>query len=127
MTAPRRFSKPVLATIQNEQVLGIRAGLDPHRFLAIWAVVVRGRVFVRPWNDKPHGWYRVFLTEPRGAIRLPPDREIRVRARHARGERLMDAVDLAYAGKFPTPGSRMFVRGLSTTRRRLTTLELLPR
>ena len=36
-------------------------------------------------------------------------------------------IDAAYAEKYPTPGSRKWVRGFRTPRRRATTLELVPR
>jgi hypothetical protein len=107
-------------------MLRIRAGSDAHRFTGIWHVLVRGRVFVRPWFDKPSGWHLAFLREPNGDIEVS-GREIAVRARSARGERLRDAVDLAYAQKYVTAASRKYVRGFSTARRRETTTELLPR
>src|SRR5919106_3991785 len=97
-----------------------------HRFIGIWVVVVDGRVFVRPWNDKPNGWYRVFLEDPRGAITVG-DREIRVRAKSVRRGRLIDAVDRAYGEKYRTPASRKYVRGFARPTRRRTTTELLPR
>jgi hypothetical protein len=122
----RRFSRATLAAFDACKYLGLRAGIQPRRFRAVWVVVARGRVFVRPWNDKPEGWYRVFLGEPRGAVQIG-DREVRVRARKSRGERLMDAIDDGYKVKYPTPGSRHYVRGFATARRRATTLELLPR
>ena len=53
------------------------------------------------------------------------NREVRVRARRARGERLRDAVDRAYAEKYPTRGSLKYVRGLRTPRRRETTTEFV--
>ena len=106
-------------------MLGIRAGTDEHRFTGIWFVLVRGRVFVRPWYDKPCGWHRAFVREPRGAIAVS-GREIAVRARRVRGERLWDAVDLAYAEKYNTPGSVHFVRGFARKTRRDTTTELMP-
>jgi hypothetical protein len=122
----RRFSGPIVRAADQARIIGIRAGLGSHRFLGIWAVVVDGRVFVRPWNDKPDGWHRALLEDPRGAITIG-DREIRVRARPVRGERLIDAVDRAYAEKYPTPGSRKYVRGFARPARRRTTTELLPR
>lgn len=107
-------------------MLRIRAGPE-HSFLGIWVVVVGDRVFVRPWNDKPGGWCRAFLDEPRGAISVGDrKREIPVRARPARGERLYDAVDAAYAEKYVTKASQKWVRGFATPRRRKTTIELLP-
>jgi hypothetical protein len=120
------FTRPVLEAFRGAKMLKIRSGKE-HRYLGIWVVVVKDRVFVRPWNDKPDGWRRAFLEQPRGEIRLPDGREIRVRARSAHGERLWDAVDAAYAEKYPTPGSRRWVVGFAEPARRATTMELRPR
>lgn len=119
------FPPRVLSLLRGERVLRIRAG-DEHRFLGIWFVLVGDRLFVRPWNDAPGGWRRALLGDPRGAI-LVAGREIPVRARPARGERLFDAVDAAYAEKYDTKASQKWVRGLALPRRRKKTTELLPR
>jgi hypothetical protein len=122
----RRFPARVLSLLRDSRILRVRAGDEAHRFTGIWVVVVNGRVFVRPWNDKPSGWHRAFLREVSGTIAIA-DREIGVRARRAGGERLWDAVDSAYAEKYDTKASLQWVRGLATPRRRKTTTELLPR
>jgi hypothetical protein len=75
-----RVSHAVLDAIERRASLRIRAGSAKHRFLGIWAVVVNGRVFVRPWNDKPDGWYRAWREDPLGAIEVA-SREIAVRAK----------------------------------------------
>jgi hypothetical protein len=121
----KRFSRTVLNQIGECKILGIRAGTVPHRFIGIWMVVVEGRVFARSWNDKPNGWYRAFLKDPRGAIQIP-GREIAVHVKKTRGERLLDRIDVEYGKKYHTPGSRVYVRGLALPRRRNTTLELIP-
>lgn len=105
-------------------MLRIRAGTE-HRFIGIWVVTLQGRVFVRPWNNKPGGWYQAFLEDPFGAVQIG-EQEIAIRAKKARGERLSDAIDLAYGEKYHTPASRKWVRGLAHPRRRRTTLELVP-
>jgi hypothetical protein len=81
---------------------------------------------VRSWTIKPNGWYRTFLKNPAGAIRVG-ERAIPVRARPARGARLLDAIDAAYLEKFPTKGWRTFAVGLAEPARRATTTELRPR
>ena len=126
---PRRFPKRLVSQLDESGILRIRAGADAtHRSLGIWVVVVRGRVFVRPWNDAPGGWRRAFLAEPRGAITVGGAmRELPVRTRPVRGERLYDAVDAAYAKKYVTKASQKWVRGFRTPLRRKTTMELLPR
>ena len=123
----RTFSRPVVAAIDASKILGVRAGFrSDHRFIGIWPVVVRGRVFGRSWSLKPGGWYRTFLDDPRGTIQVG-DREVRIRAVPVRSERIRDAVEEAYAAKYPTPGSRHYVRGFRTKRRREATMEFVPR
>ena len=120
-----RFSRSVLALLESSGMLGIRSGTDDHRFTGIWFVVVGDRVFVRPWNDDPDGWRERFRADPRGAISVG-GREIAVRARPVRGERLVDAIQAAYGEKYATKGSQKWVRGFATPKRRKTILELLP-
>ncbi len=123
----RRFSRRIVTAIDDSKILGVRAGArSDHRFIGIWAVVVGDRVFARSWTRKPGGWYRTLLEDPLGTLQLG-EREIRIRAVPARGERIRDAVERAYAAKYPTPGSAKYVRGFRTPRRRETTLEFVPR
>jgi hypothetical protein len=124
MTAARRFSGPELEQLGKAKILGVRAGAE-HRSTGVWVVVVEGRVFVRSWNDKPTGWYRAFLAQPLGSLQLA-GREIAVRARRLRGERLRDAVTRAYGEKYHTKASEKWVRGFAEPSRAATTLELLP-
>ena len=125
MKTKLRLPKEIVAAIHDEKILGIRAGTKPHRIIGIWAVVVEGRVFVRSWSLKPRGWYRTFREEPRGIIEVKGHR-IPVRAVFTRSEGLKAAVDRAYAEKFPTAGSKHFVKGFKEKRRRDTTTELVP-
>jgi hypothetical protein len=125
MTSDRRFPGPVLAALEKARILGVRAGTE-HRYTGVWVVVVEGRVFVRSWNDKPTGWFRAFRSQPEGSLQLA-DREIPVRGRHTRSERLQQAVSRAYAGKYPTKASQKWVTGFAEPQRARTTLELVPR
>ena len=124
---PRRFARSVVVAIEKSKILGVRAGVrSPHRFIGIWAVVVDRRVFARSWMLKAGGWYRTFLEDPLGTIQVG-EREIRIRVIRTRSERIRDAVERAYATKYPTPGSAKYVRGFRTSRRREATLEFVPR
>ena len=124
---PRTLPRTVVTAIDASRILGVRAGdRSTHRFVGVWPVVIEGRVFARSWSLKPHGWYRTFLEDPRGALQVGA-RVVRVRAVPVRSERIRDAVEKAYAAKYPTPGSRKFVRGFRTRRRREATMEFVPR
>ena len=120
-----RFPKPIVDSIRDAKILGIRAGTKPHRIIGIWAVVVEGRVFVRSYTLKERSWYRTFREEPRGIIEVNR-KQITVRPVFTRSERLKKLVDGAYAEKFPTSGSRVFVDGFKEKKRRDTTTELVP-
>lgn len=120
------FPSSILAALHKSKIIGLRAREAPHRFIGVWPVLVKNRLFVRPWNNKPGGWYAAFRKEPYGVLQVG-EREVLIKTRKARGEKLMDAIDAAYAEKYPTSGSRNYVKGFAQPRRRATTLELIPK
>jgi hypothetical protein len=121
------LSGPVVEAVRDGKIFGIRAGIKPHRFVGVWAVVVGSRVFVRTWNDKATGWFRAFAKDRRGVLQIPSGREVAIRARVATSDRLLLSIDAAYREKYNTPGSMKYVRGFATPRRRVKTLELVRR
>ena len=120
-----RFPDHILAMLRDAKGLRIRAGNTQHRFIGIWFVMVRGRVFVRSWSVKPKGWYRVLLKDPRGTILLA-NHEIAVRAVSTGDKRLRDAVDRAYLQRYNTPGALKYAKDLGSPKSRATTTELVP-
>ena len=121
-----RFSPALASSFDKSKIIGVRAGLrSSHRFTGVWVVVVAGRVFARSWTRRPDGWFATFLEDPLGVIELG-SRRIRIRAVRARGARIRDAVERAYAQKYSTPVSLKYVRGFRTPRRRDTTIEFIP-
>lgn len=121
-----RFPAAILAAIDREKIIGIKAGPGPHRTIGIWAVVVSRRVFVRSWDGRAGGWYHTLADDPRGTIETA-GRRVPVRAIRTRSERLIDRIDAAYAAKYRTPGSLKYVRGFRRPTRRSRTMELVPR
>jgi hypothetical protein len=125
MLQARRLPRTVVAAIDACKILGIRAGArSDHRFTGAWPVVVEDRVFVRSWTLKPDGWYRTFLAD--GTLQVG-ERQVRVRAVRVRSERILGAIEDAYAAKYSTPASGKYVRGFRTTRRREASIEFVPR
>ncbi len=125
MPARQRFPSEVVAAVRGGKYVWVQAGADGHRFIAIWAVIVEGRVFARSWSLKPRSWWRTFLTDPRGTLRVA-GRDIPVRAVQTRSDRLKDAVSRAYLEKYTSPGSVRYARDLGRARSRATTTELVP-
>ena len=124
MRTSRRFSDDILAVLCKSKGLRVRAGNGMHRFIGIWFVLVKDRVFVRSWSVKPNGWYHTFVSDPRGAIKIA-DREIAVRAVRITDKALRDAVDQAYLEKYSTPGSLKYAKDLGSAKSRATTIELV--
>jgi hypothetical protein len=125
MPPSRGFSEDLLAILREGKGLRIRVGSGGHRFIGIWVVVVKDHAFVRSWSLKPNGWYRAFLKEPRGAIRVA-EQEIPIRAVRISSKTLMDAIDRAYLEKYNTPGSLKYAKDLGSAKSRATTIELVP-
>ena len=121
----RKFGKATVEALQSAKILGVRSGTE-HRYTGVWVVVVDDCVFVRSWNDKPSGWFRAFKDEPAGMIEFG-DREVRVRGKAVRSQKMRDAVTKAFAEKYNTKGSRVWVEGFGEPERVVNTLEFVPR
>jgi hypothetical protein len=125
MAAARRLPLRVVRALDASKSLRIRAGSEPHRFIGIWVVVVRQRVFVRSWELRATGWFQTLRRDPVGAIQVG-GRTVPISTRVVRGESVLRAVDRAYEAKYSGPGSIKYVRGFRRGRRRASTTELLP-
>ena len=126
MKNKNRFTDELLATINKDKILGIRAGKDStHRVIGIWAIVVEGRVFARSWSLKPRSWWRTFLEDPYGSM-FVGEQEFAIRAIQTRSERLKDLVSQAYKEKYNTPGSVQYVKEMSRKKSSDTTTEFVP-
>jgi hypothetical protein len=126
-TSPRRLPPRVIAAADEASILGIRAGTaTTHRFVGVWPIVVEGRLFARSWTVRPGGWFDTFCRDPLGVIQIG-DRQVRIRAIRVRSERLKDAIEAGYAGKYATKASRKYVVGFRRQRRRDATIEFVPR
>jgi hypothetical protein len=125
MKANNCFPDERLAVLRKTLGLRIRAGVEAHRFIGIWFVVVEDRVFVRSWSVKRKGWYRTFLSESRGAIKVG-DCEVAVRAVPVKSERLRVAVDRAYLERDNSAGALRYAKDLTRAKSRATTMELVP-
>jgi hypothetical protein len=119
------FPEEVIAEFRRKKGLRIRAGAGSHRFIGIWFVLVRDRVFVRSWSVKPDGWYRTFLTDSGGTVKIA-NYEIGIRAVRTRDKRLRDEIDQAYLDKYNSAGEIRYARDLASVASRAATLELRP-
>jgi hypothetical protein len=125
MATARHLPPGIVRVLATRTSLRIRAGSRPHRFIGIWVVVAKGRVFVRSWELRATGWFHTLRRELVGEIQVGT-RTLPISARVVRCEGVLRAVDEAYAAKYSGPGSATYVRGFRRGRRRASTTELLP-
>jgi hypothetical protein len=125
--ANARFPDSVIEKIHKDKILGIRAGIkSDHRVIGIWVVVVDGRVFVRSYQAKPGGWWQTLAKDPQGQIYLyQRKRGINIRAVQVKSEALKERVSAAYREKYNTPGSVLYVKEMSRSPSKDTTMELV--
>jgi len=126
MKTKRQLSDEILQLLKESSGLRIRAGSGEHRFIGIWHVIVKDRVFVRSWSVKENGWYGKFLKEPHGAIEVKKH-ETPIVAKRVVNKALRDAVDRAYLAKYKTPGALKYAKDLCSVKSRATTMELVMR
>lgn len=122
----KRIPADLLTALKTSKTIRVRAGIARHRFIGIWFVLVRNRVLARSWSVKPHGWYRTFLEESRGAIQVGKE-EIAIRAVPIKSKHLLDAVDLAYLEKYNMRGEVKYANDLVGEKSRAATLEFVAR
>lgn len=122
-----KLSRPIIAAADAAKIMGIRAGAkSDHKFVGVWPIVLNGRLFARSWTISKGGWYRTFLEDPLGVLQVG-ERQIRVRAKPVKSERVRDAVEDGYAAKYDTKASQKYVKGFRSKKRRETTMEFVPR
>lgn len=119
------FPDDLLSSLQKSKSVRVQAGTGGHRFIGIWIVIVKDRVFARSWSVKPEGWYRTFLREHRGAI-LVGKAEVAISAKPVRNKDVRDAVDGAYREKYSSAWEMKYVKDLCGETSRATTIELTP-
>jgi hypothetical protein len=125
MAKDKAFKKKEVESLTKANILCVRSGTE-HRYTGVWVVVVDKRAFARSWYDKPTGWFQAFKKEPTGSIQAG-DLDIPVRGKVVRSAKIRDAVTAAFAEKYPTKGSKVWVDGFAEPERALNTMEFVPK
>ena len=127
MPVKKRLPEAIIARIQQDKILGIRAGSDSsHKVIGVWAVVVDGRVFVRSYKMKPGGWWDTFVKDPYGEIFVSNrKRGIKIHAVLVKSETIKEMVSTAYKEKYNTLGSVGYVTEMSRSPSRDATVEFV--
>jgi hypothetical protein len=55
--------------VNNNNLIGIKAGKDRATFLDIWMVIVDNRIFARSWGFAEKSWYNNFKVDNEGELK----------------------------------------------------------
>jgi hypothetical protein len=111
--------------IKNNNLIGIKAGLERQHFLDIWMVVVDDRIFARSWGFAEKSWYNSFLQAPIGQIKcgetifqikasIPIDNEL-----------ITEKINIAYLTKYNTGHNIEYAKGIIEEKHTQKTMEFL--
>ncbi|MBO9399949.1 DUF2255 family protein [Shimia sp. R9_3] len=113
-----------LADLVNQtRVHDIRAGYT-HRFIRLMFVTVDDRVFCRRYQYGEPSWHGVFLSDPRGQIRLDGVEAYINAALPQDMDYIIPAVDQAYADALKKLGASHMLAGAVEKRAQDSTLEI---
>ena len=98
--------------IKNNNLIGIKAGLQRHEFLDIWMVVVEDRIFARSWGFAEKSWYNIFLQDPVGQIKCGENIfSIKATVPKDKGE-ITEKINIAYLTKYNTGHNIEYAKGI---------------
>ncbi len=114
-----------LEYIINNNLIGIKAGIDRLVFLDIWMVVVDNRIFARSWGFAERSWYNSFLQNPVGQIKcgdnifpikaiVPSDNDL-----------IAEKINTAYLTKYNTGTNIEYAKGIVEERHIEKTMEFI--
>ncbi|PKF75993.1 DUF2255 family protein [Chryseobacterium sp. PMSZPI] len=115
----------VLDYINNNNLIGIKAGNQRPDFLEIWMVTIQNRIFARSWGLAEKSWYNTFLKCSAGQIKcndvvytitavIPEDIA-----------ELTDEINKAYLTKYNSGKNRKYATGIIETQHIEKTMEFV--
>jgi hypothetical protein len=101
-----------ISFIKDNNLIGIKAGLDRPAFLDIWMVVVDNRIFARSWGFAERSWYNTFLQNPKGQIKCG-DKVFSIKAAIPTDkEKITEKINLAYLTKYNKEHNIEYAKGI---------------
>ncbi len=98
--------------INNNNLIGIKAGHSRPDFLNIWMVVVEDRIFARSWGFAEKSWYNTFSKDPQGQIKCGDDIFPVTATIPDDIESITEKINLAYLSKYNKGHNIKYARGI---------------
>ena len=111
----KKFTDEFYKHINNNTLIGIKAGRLRKKFLDIWMVEVEGRIFARSWNKSKRSWFTEFIHSGEGQIKYG-EKIIPVKGQKLEYESgLSILINKAYLEKYNQPENLVYSIGITQT------------
>lgn len=120
------FNQETLNFINNNNLIGIKAGSERDTFLPIWMVLVDNRVFARSWGFGERSWFNTFLSDAYGEIQCG-DKITAIKASVPGNDKnLQERISQAYLHKYDKGENSFYARGIIKPEHIAKTMEFKP-
>ncbi|OUL63073.1 DUF2255 family protein [Flavobacterium sp. AJR] len=108
----KNFDTETIDFIENNNLIGIKAGNERLNFLNIWMVTVDNRIFARSWGFAERSWYNTFLKDADGEIKCR-ERVIKISAVIPKDIALLNKkINEAYLKKYDSGNNSFYAHGI---------------
>lgn len=108
----KNFDTETIDYIENNNLIGIKAGNERPNFLNIWMVTINNRVFARLWGFAEKSWYNTFLKDPNGEIKCG-EKVIKITAAIPQDIKFLDKeINEAYLKKYDSGDNSFYAHGI---------------
>lgn len=111
--------------INNNNLIGIKAGHQRTTFLEIWMVAVNDRIFARSWGFAEKSWYNSFLDDPLGQIKCGEEIFNIQAAIPLDNEAITEGINKAYLSKYHTGHNIKYAKGIVAEKHIEKTMEFI--
>lgn len=112
MNLEKLFPADFYKYLEENTLVEIKGGTKRNKYLEIWMVNLKGRIFARSWGKSDNGWFSSLIEEGRGEIRYF-NKVIKIEAKKNNDSKINKLVDHAYLQKYNQPQNIEYVKGIT--------------
>jgi hypothetical protein len=110
--------------LQQNTLIGIKAGFERPSFLNIWMVNVEKRVFARSWEKSEKGWFSTLTQLGEGEIQYQ-NKVLKIKAIRLEADLPIHIlINKAYLEKYQQPNNLFYAKGITQPEYHHFTVEL---
>jgi len=124
MKFENKFPDDFYEYLDNNTLVEIKGGTTRNKFLEIWMVNVKGRIFARTWEKREKSWFNSLLEEGKGEIKYSR-KVIKIGGVKNNDPEINKLIDVAYLNKYNQPENIEYAKGITKKEYSNYTIELI--